>query len=140
MADYHNTTHVRVSPAALFDYLSQIENLPDYFARMRSAVPVAGGDAVQTSAELPNGEVVEGEAWFRVDHAALTMQWASEGPRDYHGELSVASVDGGIDAGARVHVVVSTDRVESEQVQAGVDRTVATIKEKLEARHTDSAP
>lgn len=141
MADYRNATEVRVSPAALFDYLSRVENLPRYFARMRSAELVdagggggaAGRRAVRTTAELPDGQVVEGEAWLEVDSDALTMRWGSEGPGDYHGELSVTAADGSGE-GARVHVVISTERVESDEVQQGVDRTVAAIKDEVEAR------
>src|SRR5699024_3042275 len=112
MTDYENTTDVTASPDALFDYLADIGNLPEYFARMRSATLVGQGDAVHTVAELPDGQVVEGEAWFRVDRENRRIAWGSEGPSDYHGELAVSGTDGG----ARVWVKVSTARVESEQV------------------------
>lgn len=128
MADYENTTEVSASPEALFDYLAEIGNLPEYMARMRSASAVSGGDAVQTVAELPDGQVVEGEAWFRVDRDARRIRWGAEGPRDYHGELAVEASG----QGARVWVRISTENVESDEVQRGVDTTVETIREKVE--------
>lgn len=135
MGDYYNTSQVAVPPAALFGYLATIENLPDYFPRMRSVERVDGGgerDTVHTSAEMPDGQIVEGEAWMEVDDERLTIQWGAEGPRDYHGRLSVTGSGGG----AQVEVVISTEHVESDEVQRGVDATVANIKSLVESRHT----
>ncbi len=129
MAEYQNATEVSAPADTLFDYLSDVGNLPDYFSRMRSATP-AEGEAVRTVAEGPGGKTVEGEAWFRVDRDALRVDWGSEGPGDYSGHLQVTPTD----AGSRVEVHISTDRVESDQVQQGVDETVATIKQKVEAQ------
>lgn len=129
MTDYTNTTQVTAPAQTLFDYLSDIHNLPEYFARMQSATPV-DGDAVHTEAELPDGQVVEGEAWFRVDREAMRLAWGSEGPNDYRGDLAVSGTDGG----SQVIVTVSTARVRSDEVERGVDDTVRTIKDKVEAR------
>ena len=130
MADYQNMTSVDVAPEELFDFLADVRNLPRYFPLMTSAARAGDGNAVQTQAEFPDGEVVEGEAWFDVDRAAGRIRWGSEGPRDYHGHLTVTGSDGG----AQVHVVVSTARVESDDVQRGVDDTMANIKELFEGR------
>ena len=70
MADFTSTTTVDASPDDLFAFLSDVGNLPRYFARMKTAES-AGGNAVRTSAELPDGSHVEGEAWFEVDRNAL---------------------------------------------------------------------
>jgi hypothetical protein len=77
----------------LFDYLSDIENLPRYFDSMTSAEP-AEDDAVRTTANV-DGQKVEGEAWFRVDDDARRIEWGSEGPNDYSGWLRVADGNDG---------------------------------------------
>ena len=128
MADFEATTQVAAPASTLFDYLARVENLPRYVDRMTAAVP-AGGEAVTVTARMPDGQEVQGEAWFRVDHEARTLAWGSEGPNDYSGRLEVTG-----DAGASsVTVHVSTARTEDAEVQDGVDATVARIRELVEA-------
>ncbi len=136
MTDYENLTTVAAPAQVLFDYLAKIGNLPDYFPRMRVATPVAGGEAVYTEAELPDGRVVSGEAWFRVDREALRIEWGSQGPNDYHGELEVTPLD----SECQVRVLISTARVESDEVEAGVDQTMARIKHSVETAPAEPPP
>lgn len=49
MGDYARTTTVNSDADALFGYLSDVNNLPSYFAAMKSAES-AEGDAVHTIA------------------------------------------------------------------------------------------
>jgi uncharacterized membrane protein len=129
MADFNSTTTVDASPEDLFAFLSDVGNLPRYFARMKTAEP-AGGNAVKTSAELPDGSHVEGEAWFEVDQEAQHLSWGSEGPSDYHGDLDVRPDE----HGAVVEVHLHTTRVEpgDHEVQQGLDATLDTIKTLVE--------
>lgn len=129
MADFTSTTTVDASPEDLFAFLSDVGNLPRYFARMKTAEP-AGGHAVRTSAELPDGSSVEGEAWFDVDQDAQHLAWGAEGDNDYHGHLDVRPDE----HGAIVEVHLHTNRAESgdHQVQNGLDTTLDTIKTLVE--------
>lgn len=122
MADYQASTELTASARRAFDYLSDVSNLTKYFNRMTSARP-GEGDAVQTTAKLPDGTEVEGEAWFRVDSDAMNLSWGSEGPNDYHGHLDVI----GDDTHSRVTVTLSTVRAETEQIQHGLDETLANV-------------
>lgn len=127
MAEYRSTTDVSAPADTVFDYLADVDNLPDYFAGMRSA-EATGGEEVHTVAEGPHGETYEGEAWFRVDPDRRRLEWGSEGGSHYSGHLEVTPVDGG----ARVEVAISTEHAEGDEVQQGLDETVATIKEQVE--------
>ena len=133
MGDFEATTTVDAGETALFDYLSDVRNLPDYFARMISAEQ-GNGEEVHTTATLPDGQQVAGDAWFRVDESARRIDWGSEGPNGYHGTLHVA------DAGERAEVTVRlhTTRVDdgAREVQQGLDETMANIKRLVETRHT----
>lgn len=127
MADYEQSITVDAEPEALFAYLSEVRNLPKYFDRMTSAEP-ADGEAVKVTAKI-NGEgdeprEVEGEAWFRVDEAARTLAWGSEGPNSYQGELDVA--DGG--AACVVTVRLHTTRAEGDSIEEGLRTTLGNIK------------
>ena len=130
MSDYSGTTHVSLAPAALFDYLSDISNLPRYFARMTSAQK-GDGDEVLTTARMPDGTEVEGRAYFRVDTSAQRLEWGSEGPSEYSGSLDVAA-DGD---GSTVSVTLNTSRTHEgdPEVQQGIDETLASIKSQAES-------
>lgn len=128
MANYQARTELVAPARQVFDYLSDVGSLPDYFDRMTSARPTDGA-AVQTTAKLPDGTEVEGEAWFRVDADAMALSWGSEGPNDYHGHLEVS----GDDDGSIVTVTLNTVRAETEQIQRGLEETVANISRRISA-------
>jgi len=130
MSDFTGTTSVSVPASRLFDYLSDVGNLPHYFARMTSAEP-GDGEEVHTTAKMPDGTEAEGDAWFRVDQSAHRIEWGSEGPDDYSGHLQVRESG---DA-SEVEVGLHTTRVEDgdDQVQDGIAETLAKIKELAES-------
>ncbi len=129
MADFFSSTAVNASEQVLFDYLSTVANLPRYFSRMTSAEP-GDGDEVHTTARLPDGQKVRGDAWFRVDRGARRIEWGSEGASAYRGRLEIRVQSETVWVDVHVH----TTRVQDGDpiVQHGVDDTVATIKKLVE--------
>ena len=135
MGSYESTTTVSASPDELFGYLSDIHNLPDYFAAMQSADPAGraegdvppGSEAVHTVAEV-DGQRREGEAWFTRDTDARSLRWGSEGPSDYHGELRVDPAGEASTVTVRLH----TEHVEGARIQDGLETTLAKIKQEVE--------
>ena len=126
MGDYQKSQDVGAPAGRLFDYLSDIRNLPRYFTAMTSAEP-AGKDAVRVAAEL-HGTRREGEAWFRVDQERRHLEWGSEGPDNYHGYLDVTG-----DAGTSlVTVFLHTERHDSGEIDRGIAETLATVKRLVE--------
>jgi uncharacterized membrane protein len=130
MADYSGTTDVSLAPAALFEYLSDVSNLPRYFARMTSAAK-GDGDEVLTTARMPDGTEVEGKAWFRVDDAAQRLEWGSEGASEYSGSLEVRAAGDG----SQVAVTLNTTRTHEDdpEVQQGIEQTLASIRSQAES-------
>lgn len=130
MADFTGTTTVSVPTTALFGYLSDVANLPKYFSRMTSAQP-GQGEEVRTTAKMPDGTEVQGDAWFRVDEQAQRIEWGSEGPSEYSGYLDVRPSGDG----SEVEVHLHTTRVEpgDSEVQAGVEETLANIRSQAES-------
>lgn len=130
MGEFQATATVNAAQGALFDYLSEVGNLPDYFARMTSA-KAGGGQEVHTTAQMLDGQQVEGNAWFRVDTQAHRIEWGSEGPNDYHGSLEVSATDNNTsEVAARLHTTRVPDG--NEEVQQGLDDTLATITRLVE--------
>jgi hypothetical protein len=126
MPDYSAVTDVGVSPRRLFEYLSDVDNLPSYFDRMRSAEST-GGEEVHTTADLGDRQV-EADAWFRVDADNLRLAWGSEGESDYHGTLQVTG-DGDVSS---VSVTLHTEHAAGDEIQAGLEQTLANIRRNVE--------
>ncbi len=133
MADHEGTTDVNAPASKLFEYLSDVGHLPDYFTSMVSAEPAAG-EAVQVVAEV-NGERVEGEAWFRVNHDQQRLEWGSEGASGYRGLLDVT----GDDHTSTVTVKLHTEHGDRQQIDEGVDATLREIKRLVEEGPAPSA-
>ncbi len=53
------------------------------------------GEQVRTTAAMPDGTEVKGDAWFRVDRSAQRIQWGSPGPGEYFGHLQVQAAGRG---------------------------------------------
>lgn len=133
MGDYEHTTTVTADPDALYRYLSDVHNLPDYFAAMREAEPTGDTDAAHHADEVHvvadvDGTRREGEAWMRADADRRSLAWGSEGPNSYAGELVVGDADGGSTVTVRLH----TERADGPGIRAGLEQTLASIKEQVE--------
>lgn len=130
MGDFRSSSQVGAGEQALFDYLSDVSNLPQYFARMKRA-DRTGPEEVDTTAEV-NGQTVGGKAWFRVDDERKHIEWGSEGDSGYTGQLDVT----GDDQQSTVTFSMHTERVPDgdQQVVQGIDETLAKIKELVEAQ------
>jgi hypothetical protein len=129
MGDFSSSTQVKAGEQVLFEYLSDVSNLPKYFARMKSAT-MSGPEEVDTEAEV-NGQTVRGQAWFRVDYDAKHLEWGSEGESRYSGQLDVE----GDTRQSTVTVRLHTERVGDGdgQVRDGIEQTLAQIKQLAEA-------
>jgi hypothetical protein len=128
MGDFESSTQVAAGEQVLFEYLSDVSNLPKYFARMKKAERT-GPEEVDTEAEV-NGQTVGGHAWFRVDQERKHIEWGSEGESGYAGQLDVT----GDDRQSTVTVRLHTERVGDgdQQVVQGLDQTLAQIKQLVE--------
>lgn len=135
MSDYTHTTTVRRPADDVFAYLSDVSHLPDYFETMESA-ETAGAQAVHVVANV-EGTRREGEAWFTVDTDDRRLRWGSEGPNDYHGELTVAP--GGDRSESEVTVFLRTERADGPGIRAGLEQTLANLKRILDGSSVETA-
>ena len=132
MADYERTTTVDARPDDLFEYLSKVENLPQYMDRMTSAKNLPG-DEVAVEAKVEPQDVggssseeektVGGEAWFTIDADHMKLAWGAEGPHDYSGELEVAPDGAASQVTVRLHTTHDAPGIED-----GIEQTLANIQ------------
>lgn len=110
----------------LFDFLSDVRHLPQYFATMYEAEPVSG-EAVHVVADV-NGSREEGEAWFRVDEQSKHLEWGSEGASGYRGSLDVT----GDQHTCTVTVTLHTEYGNPDQINDGIATTLDKIRHLIE--------
>ena len=136
MPEYTRSLTVDADPDELFEYLSKVENLPEYFSRMREAHSVTG-DQVKVTARVPDAESsggggeVEAYTSFEIDadHRALKWglaDWATRSAHTYHGELTVTPAE----HGATVEVTLHTDH-NDDAITDGIDDTLQNIAEQV---------
>ena len=129
MTEYRSAREIAADTAAAYSYLSDVENLPDYFPRITEAHRT-GEEKVETTAVLDGDDVgssaphetVRGEAWFRTDDDSRSIEWGSEGPNDYHGSLTVNDHP----SGSRVEIVLNT-KADYPGVQDSLEETLDSI-------------
>jgi uncharacterized protein YndB with AHSA1/START domain len=146
MGDYEATTVVDVAPNVLFDYLSDVERLPEYLPQMTEAhrldAPTAqsqGAEArkpgeavherVEVAAVVGDEREVRSEATLDIVEEGRKIRWSAPGPHEYHGELEVDFV---ADGTAQLTVRLHTDHAEGPSIEEGLERTLAGIKARVE--------
>jgi uncharacterized protein YndB with AHSA1/START domain len=122
MATFRHAAVADVPADDLFAFLRDPRNLPRYFPQMTVAEP-KGGHGLHVEAEV-KGRHVAGEAWLHTDAAHRKLSWGAESEADYHGELQITEREPGT---SEVSVVLHTERTDSDEVQRGLEETVAAL-------------
>ena len=85
MPDYEQTASVDAEPDDLFDYVADVNNMPEYLPILNEAD--ATGEQVVVEADI-HGATLRAQGWLHVDALERRMEWgAQDGP--YHGWLQV---------------------------------------------------
>lgn len=127
---YTRETSLTVDESTAYAYLSDVNNLPDYFPRITQATKTDGDEIATTAVIEPDGEdkqTVSGTAWFHQDADTKKITWGAEGPNDYHGEIDV-DADG--DQASTVRFTLHTESGHPG-IEESIDETLATISAKL---------
>jgi uncharacterized membrane protein len=128
MGNHEHSIPVNVPAARLFEYLANVDHLPEYMPRIKEAHLVAD-DRVDVTAEKPTvdgtGETVEGEAWLKVRKEGRRLEWGSPGPHDYRGELEVDETASGE---SKLTVRLHTEHGDEDAVDAGLIEAVERIR------------
>jgi hypothetical protein len=83
----------------------------------------SGDEQVHVEAEV-HGHHVSGDAWLRVDDPGRKLEWGAENEDDYHGELEITESD---KVTSELTIVLHTEHAEGEEVQKGLEETVAAL-------------
>jgi hypothetical protein len=146
MARHEASTTVDVAANILFDYLADIQHLPDYLPRLTDVHPTAPEPAdaqgmearrplqpvhheLEVTADEPSGQTLRSEAWIDVVEENRSLRWGVPDGSDYHGELQVDFI---ADGTSRVTVRLNTDHPDDPKVDDELHRAIEGIKTSLE--------
>jgi hypothetical protein len=146
MGHHEASTTVDVAANILFDYVSDLDNLPDYLPRLagihrraprpdeaqglevrRPKEPVH--EEVEVAATVPSGQTVHSEAWIDIVEEDRKLRWGAPGDSDYHGELDVDFV---ADGTSRLTVRLDTEHDTVDVINSQLHEALESIKTKLE--------
>jgi hypothetical protein len=125
MTVYTHSAEADIEADKLAGFLSDPRNLPRYFPRITAAEP-ADGDTVHVEAEL-DGRHVERDARFHFDGAERLLQWGTDGPDDYRGDLRVEEISA---SRSRITVSLHSARwTQNSEVQRALEQAVSAFTE-----------
>jgi carbon monoxide dehydrogenase subunit G len=129
---YQGTRAVAAGADAVFAFLRRVDNLPRYFPRI-TAAERTGDETVDVTAVIDppdeDEQTVSSEAWFRVDEERRQIEWGSEGPNDYQGDLEVT----GSSEESRVSLALHTE-ADHPGIQESLEETLDTVVRLVEGR------
>lgn len=127
MPEHARTFTVDVEPDDLFDYLTDVRHLPEYFPPVLDA-QLDGADEVSVEAEV-DGRVHRGQGWLHVDGLERRAEWGQrDGP--YRGWLQIDPADQG---GSIVTVHIHQEHQDEVDAEVDLDEAVENIQRLTEA-------
>ena len=87
MAEYESSLPVNASPDAVFDFVSDIGNLPKYLPTTHHA-EAQGSNRVRVQGEA-NGHKYDSDGRFHADATEHRLEWGSDGETAYNGWLEI---------------------------------------------------
>jgi uncharacterized protein YndB with AHSA1/START domain len=141
--DFESSLSMNASPEQVFDFISDIANLPKYLPTTKSAQP-QGPERVRVQGEA-NGHKYDGDGYLRPNKDALRLEWgADEGY--YNGWMQVEKSGNG--SSVKVHISFrgappgrsEEDAPPPEQVQEGLDKSLQSIQNFVEGKGGKEEP
>jgi Oligoketide cyclase/lipid transport protein len=102
MPEYEQTGTIMADADTLFEYLSDIERLPEYLPVITEAEQ-PGPDVATVTTDI-HGTEQHAQGWVRIDGLDRRMEWGTPGSA-YHGWLQVEPDDTGDGSVLTIHVV-----------------------------------
>lgn len=126
MANYKSSVSIEATPEEVFDFVSDVRNLPRYFRALTAAEPT-GGDEVRVTAE-EGGRIRMSEGWFRVHEGRRhRLDWGLEGPDAYKGWMEVDPEGEVASVTVELHLEGGAGDVDTE-----LDRALFALKAAIE--------
>lgn len=130
MPEYEHSITVSAAPDAVFDFVSDVHNMPRYLPTVKSAEP-QGDERVRVQGQA-NDQSYDSDGHFHLDKAARRMEWGSDGEHAYKGWMQVTDAGSG-QSQVTVHLSFAPPKYVSDNLEKGTGDRDATIQEELGA-------
>jgi len=142
--EFEQSITVAAPADAIFDFISDVRNVPQYLPTVKNAQPQEG-ERIRTQGQAGEREY-DSDGHFRADEQARRLEWGSDGENDYSGWLEVHS-EGAERSQVKVHIHYSP-RPETLQrmvehspshsfesvMDEGISKTLESIKQICEGK------
>ena len=138
MPEYERSRVIGAAPEQVFEFLSDVRNLPQYVPTTQHAEP-QGPDRVRVQGQA-RGHRYDADGFFDRDEGAMRLEWGSDGEMRYRGQLQVEP-DG--DESSRVTVRLSFDPPKEmaqgmgdpdSKIEEGLEKALESIQNHCEGR------
>jgi uncharacterized protein YndB with AHSA1/START domain len=129
MPEYEQSAFVHADPQTVFDFISDVRNMPRYMPTTHHAEPQGPG-RVRVQGEA-KGHKYDSDGWIRLDKTEFRMEWGSDGETAYSGWMEVDGDDGGSEV--VVHLSFAPRPEQAERMADGNDTPDTAIHDGLQA-------
>jgi len=129
MNEYEHSQTVQAQADRVFDFASNLNNLPEYLPTVRQAIVQPGG-RIRVQGEA-NGQPYDSDGTFRIDKARRRMEWSADGNRQYSGWLEV-NEDGRHASEVTVHLSFAVGPNDRRKLAQSTGSADAAIMEGLQ--------
>lgn len=143
MKEYEHTATIQSSPIQVFDFVSNVNNLPRYLPTVENAMP-QGDERVRVQGKA-GGHQYDSDGYYHVDKSRMRMEWGSDGENQYRGWLEVKDSGSGNTATVTAHLSFvprpdTRERLDQQSgdyhrtIQEGLEKALQSIKNLCEGR------
>ncbi len=128
MPEYEQSLTVQAAPDVVFDFIADARNMPKYLPTVQRAEPQEG-ERVHMEGDA-KGHHYDSDGHLHADHAALRLEWGSDGEHAYSGWMQVVDAEDG-QSKVTVHLSFAPPPDISANLEKSGDRD-AVINEELQ--------
>lgn len=140
--DFEQSITVDAPADGIFDFVSDVQNVPQYLPTVKNAQPQQG-ERIRTQGQVGERSY-DADGHFRVDKAGRRLEWGSDGENDYSGWLEVQGDESQAQVKVHIHFAPKPERVRAmaersggsfeSAMDEGITKTLESIKRLCEGR------
>jgi hypothetical protein len=130
MSEYEHSATIQSSGQEVFDFVSNVSNLPLYLPTVQKAMS-QGDDRVRVQGQAGDRQY-DSDGYYHVDKGRKRMEWGSDGENQYRGWLEVKDGESATTATVTAHLSFEPRQDTKEQLDRQSGDYHRTIQEGLE--------
>lgn len=136
MPDYEKSMMMEVPAAQVFDFVTDVSNMPSYLPTTRNAQQ-QGAERVRVQGEA-KGHQYDSDGYLRKDDRSMRMEWGAD-ERHYKGWLQVEEHGG--HSHVTVHLSFADQQgIPARNIEEGLEKALQSIKNHVEGRGGKEEP